>query len=112
GEAAVAVRYRQLGFRILARNLRTVLGELDLVARHGALLVAVEVKTRRDHGAPERLVDDAEIERRAQALAAVAGRRLPSARGLRLGVDVAAVRWCDGAEPDVRLFFGRERQLC
>lgn len=34
------------GYRILARNLRYPVGELDLVARRGRLLVFVEVKAR------------------------------------------------------------------
>ena len=36
------------GFRILARNFRTRLGEIDLVADDGDTLVLVEVKYRKD----------------------------------------------------------------
>ena len=47
GEAA-AVRYlRRHGLVILARNLRSRLGEIDLLARDGSTLVFVEVKARR-----------------------------------------------------------------
>lgn len=95
----------------MARNLRTTEGELDLVLRRGSLLVGVEVKTRRDHGAPERLVDEAELTRRAAALRAVARRLLPSVRRLRLRIDVAAVRWRAGTAPEVELFPGVERTL-
>src|SRR5687768_7088406 len=102
GEAAVAAHYERAGFIVLARNLRTTRGELDLVLRRGALLVAVEVKTRRAHAAPERLVDDAEIARRGQALAAVARPLVPSVRRLRLRIDVAAVRWCSAAAAEIR----------
>jgi len=38
---------RGLGFEILARNVRTKSGEIDLLAREGASLVVVEVKLRR-----------------------------------------------------------------
>jgi putative endonuclease len=34
------------GYRILARRFRTPLGEIDIVARRGGLLVFVEVKAR------------------------------------------------------------------
>lgn len=45
---AIAARYLEArGLRIVARNLRSRLGELDLVARDGGVLVFVEVKTRR-----------------------------------------------------------------
>jgi len=35
------------GYKIVARNQRSVWGEIDVIARHGADLVFVEVKTRR-----------------------------------------------------------------
>jgi putative endonuclease len=34
------------GYRVLARNLRTPFGEIDLVARRGRVVALVEVKTR------------------------------------------------------------------
>ncbi|MBI4011164.1 MAG: YraN family protein [Candidatus Rokubacteria bacterium] len=47
GEEVAARFLEARGFRILARNLRSRLGEIDLVARDGATLVFVEVKARR-----------------------------------------------------------------
>jgi putative endonuclease len=47
GEDAVAALYRSRGFTVLARNWRCRLGELDVVAGRGDLLVVCEVKTRR-----------------------------------------------------------------
>ncbi len=35
------------GYEIVARNVRTKLGEIDLLARHDGVLIFVEVKTRR-----------------------------------------------------------------
>jgi putative endonuclease len=46
-ETATLALYLCLGFRPLARRLRTPVGELDLVALRGDMLVAVEVKQRR-----------------------------------------------------------------
>jgi putative endonuclease len=49
GEAA-AVQYLEAnGYTVLARNLRTAHGELDIVAEKDGLLVFVEVKTRSSH---------------------------------------------------------------
>jgi putative endonuclease len=45
-ERRAAWRLRLKGFRILARNLRTPVGEIDLVARRFNLVVFVEVKAR------------------------------------------------------------------
>jgi putative endonuclease len=47
GEDAAARAYADRGYRVLARNWRCNLGELDLVAARGDLLVFCEVKTRR-----------------------------------------------------------------
>jgi putative endonuclease len=47
GEQAAARHLEDRGLDILARNWRIRLGELDLVARDGPVLVFVEVKTRR-----------------------------------------------------------------
>ena len=47
GEAAVARYYASRGYRVIARNWRCRIGELDLVVTHGTTLVICEVKTRR-----------------------------------------------------------------
>jgi putative endonuclease len=50
GERLAAAHLQRLGLAILARNVRTRDGEIDLIARDGETLVFVEVKTRRSHG--------------------------------------------------------------
>ena len=47
GEDAAAAHLTRLGYRVLARNLRTRHGEIDLIALGGDTIVFVEVKTRR-----------------------------------------------------------------
>jgi putative endonuclease len=47
GEDAAADAYRRRGFRIVARNWRCRIGELDLVAERRGVLVFCEVKSRR-----------------------------------------------------------------
>ncbi len=47
GENLAALLLQSKGYDILARNWRSKAGELDIVARDGARLVFVEVKTRR-----------------------------------------------------------------
>jgi putative endonuclease len=46
GEDATLSRYRGLGFRLVVRNWRCPLGEVDLILARGGLLVFCEVKTR------------------------------------------------------------------
>lgn len=54
GEEAALQYLEQQGYRILERNFRCRLGEIDLIARDGQTLVFIEVKTRRSQmfGAP------------------------------------------------------------
>jgi putative endonuclease len=47
GEDLAVEHLRRLGFVIVARNVRTRDGEIDLIAFDGRVLVFVEVKTRR-----------------------------------------------------------------
>jgi putative endonuclease len=47
GEWLAAVALMLKGYRILARRHRTKLGEIDLIARRGDLVLFVEVKARR-----------------------------------------------------------------
>jgi putative endonuclease len=51
-EAMAAEYLMRKGLTIVARNFRTRFGEIDLIARDGALLVFVEVRMRRSaaHG--------------------------------------------------------------
>ncbi len=46
GEDIACRELRRRGYEILTRRFRTRLGELDIVARDGATIVFVEVKTR------------------------------------------------------------------
>jgi putative endonuclease len=50
-EAACRWRLRLAGWRILARDWRTPVGEIDIIARRGRMIAFVEVKARADIGA-------------------------------------------------------------
>ena len=58
GENFAASYLRKQGLKILQRNLRTPVGEIDIVARDRKALVFVEVKTRqsRQYGTPQEAV--------------------------------------------------------
>ncbi len=91
GEEAAARFFVGRGFSIAARNLKNIHGEIDLLLRKGRLYVAVEVKTRACHPAPERLVEKAQLSRLERALLALAPHLRPRPRSLR--IDVVAVTW-------------------
>jgi putative endonuclease len=50
GERLAVEHLRRLGFAIVARNVRTRHGEIDLIASRKGVLAFVEVKTRRAKG--------------------------------------------------------------
>lgn len=58
GEARAAEWLEEKGYQVLARNWRCEYGEVDLIARHGKVLVFVEVKARSSgrFGFPEEAV--------------------------------------------------------
>jgi putative endonuclease len=51
GEAAALVALVLAGYRILARDLRSPVGEIDIIARRGRRIVFIEVKARESRGA-------------------------------------------------------------
>ena len=53
GEAYCAEQLRRRGYRILAMNYRTRLGEIDLIAENRRYVVFVEVKLRKNDGFAE-----------------------------------------------------------
>jgi putative endonuclease len=77
GEAAAAAWLQAHGYRVLARNVRTRYGEIDLIARTGATVVVVEVKSRTSarFGHPAEAIV-ARKQRRLVRLAAAALRQL------------------------------------
>ena len=65
GEQVAAQHLESDGFVVLERNWRCELGEIDVVARDGAVLVIVEVKTRSSlrHGTPFEAVTERKLHR-------------------------------------------------
>lgn len=61
GEELAAQYLQAAGYRIVERNFRCRLGEIDIIARDGDTLVFVEVKmkTKESYGDPEAAVDRA-----------------------------------------------------
>src|SRR5687768_1205527 len=103
GEEAAWQRYRERGYRLLARNWRCPLGELDLVIARGREVVFCEVKARRPShlGGPFEAVTPAK-QRKLRALAQVfCSTERPA--GDRYRFDVASVSILAGGT-DVHVF--------
>jgi putative endonuclease len=79
GEEAAAFFLCERGYRVLARNQRTPLGELDLICQDGPEVVIVEVKARRgdEYGTALEAIGPGKVRRlRAAAIWWLADRRL------------------------------------
>jgi putative endonuclease len=91
GEAAAASWYGENGYEVVARNWRCDIGEIDIVARRGGLVVIAEVKTRTSDrfGVPVEAVG----RRKQLRLRRLGARYLREAalRGVRLRYDVVSV---------------------
>ncbi|MGD9742632.1 MAG: YraN family protein [Dongiaceae bacterium] len=90
-EALAVWLLRLKGYRILARGLRLEVGEIDILARRGRTLVAVEVKRRSELAEAAEAVRPRQRRRIVRALAAYAARdRRLAGLGLRFDVVLLA----------------------
>ncbi|MFN0060115.1 MAG: YraN family protein [Planctomycetota bacterium] len=88
-EFIAAMYLRLKGYRIVERNLRTPLAEIDILAQQGSTLVVCEVKSRR--GAGEVLI--AADQRRRLARAAHWVARRSRRFGFTVRIDLVAVEF-------------------
>lgn len=100
----MALRYlRRQGYRILERNFRCRLGEIDLIAREKEELVFIEVKTRTStrFGLPQEAVNW-EKQRRLSRLAQfyLVSRGLA---GINCRFDVVAILLTNGGKPRIEI---------
>ncbi|HJQ57196.1 MAG TPA: YraN family protein [Vineibacter sp.] len=83
-------RLRLSGYRVLARRLRTPAGEVDIVARRGALLAFVEVKARADLDVAAFALTEPQWRRIARAAEMFVARR-PALAGCAIRFDAMLV---------------------
>jgi len=91
GESIAAWTLRLKGYSILATRFKTPVGEVDLVARKGQLLVFVEVKTRRRQGMKEQLISSKQQRRIGRAASAFVQKH-PETSGFAMRFDFILVR--------------------
>jgi putative endonuclease len=112
GEKIAAEFLLKQGYQILERNFRTALGEIDIVALDGKMLVFVEVKARSGvrFGAPQFAVDARKQAKMSRVALAYLSQKKMNASQCRFDV-VGIVRGLNGATSIEHLknaFEGRE----
>lgn len=81
---------RLKGWSILDRRVKTPRGEIDLIARRGALVAFVEVKARDTDAALDLAIDERRLARVAAAAEAVAHRFLSPGDDMQIDVMLLA----------------------
>ncbi|MGA2441578.1 MAG: YraN family protein [Tepidisphaeraceae bacterium] len=101
GENVAARFLRNQGYKIIERNFRCEVGEVDIIARDGRTLVFVEVKTRAyDDPTPEDQINQPkrhQLTKAATFYLSRYGTPQPPAR-----FDVVAIVWPSGRDPQIR----------
>ena len=90
GETAAAWWLRLRGWRILDRRVRTPVGEVDLIARKGALVAFVEVKRRGTAAELDYAIDARRLGRVAAAAEYLAPRYAGPTDDIRIDVILIA----------------------
>lgn len=90
GERWAAMWLRAKGWRILAERVRTPLGEIDLIARRGAVTAFIEVKSRATKAAADLSIDAWRLRRVAAATEAVAHLYARDGDDIRIDVIILA----------------------
>ncbi len=104
GERVAARFLKKSGYRILARQARNQIGEIDLIARDGETIVFVEVKTRSSSstGHPSEAVD---LQKQKQLTrTALAWLKRRNLLDHRCRFDVVSIIWKDGSKPVIEHF--------
>lgn len=99
-EDLVAARLRKRGFELLARNVRSAGGEIDIVAYDGPVLCFIEVRARRSAYQGDPILTVGPKKRRLLVRAAqgfVVARRLEGP----MRFDVVSVQFTEGCPPRV-----------
>ncbi|MCB2087371.1 MAG: YraN family protein [Sphingomonadaceae bacterium] len=92
GERRAALWLQAQGWRILDRRRKTPLGEIDLIAKRGAIVAFVEVKWRRKAEDLDHAIDEYRLRRVAAAVEAVAHEYAANGEDIRIDVLLLAPR--------------------
>ncbi|MFH1801141.1 MAG: YraN family protein [Candidatus Omnitrophota bacterium] len=115
GETAACVFLKDHGYKILEKNYKCKLGEIDVIARRQGRLAFIEIKTRTNaqFGTPQEAVD----LRKQEKIFKVAQWYLKEKKILKFPIafDVVAILWREGQPPEMRLIadaFEKEDKPC
>ena len=90
GERLAGWWLRLKGWSIVARRVRTPVGEIDMIARRGSMVAFVEVKSRKTGQALDESIDERRLARVAAAAESLAFQYLNPGDDMRIDVILLA----------------------
>ncbi|MBO9582434.1 MAG: YraN family protein [Sphingobium sp.] len=90
GERLAGWWLRLKGWSIVARRVRTPVGEIDMIARRGSMVAFVEVKARKTGQALDESIDERRLARVAAAAESLAFQYLKQGDDMRIDVILLA----------------------
>jgi putative endonuclease len=102
GEETAAAYLTERAYEIISRNARTPYGEIDIVAKHGDILIFVEVKTRTSDsmGLPEESI----TPRKRQHMISAAEHYAAEQEIDHWQIDVISIEGKPGSKPKITYF--------
>jgi len=102
GEDTATIHLTERGYEIVARNIRTPYGEIDIIAQQGDITIFVEVKTRTSNtmGLPEESI----TPRKREHMLAAADHYAAEHEIDHWQIDVVAIEGKPGIKPTITYF--------
>ncbi|MBW1788236.1 MAG: YraN family protein [Deltaproteobacteria bacterium] len=103
GEDLAFQAVKQLGYKQIVRNYRCSQGEVDLIARDGATLVFIEIKTRRTRSASYAKEAVNRRKQRQLSKVALAYMKANDCEEVSARFDVVAIGLLPGEAPEIEI---------
>ena len=106
GEQEAATYLKRQGYRIIDKNVRFSIGEIDIIAKIGTTIVLVEVKTRRsnEYCHPIEVVDKKKREKIKKMGQWYYRNKKHADRGFAMRFDIITVIWPEDKQPMIEHF--------
>ena len=106
GEKRAEELLRYKGYKIIARNVRFSIGEIDLIAQVEKTIIFIEVKTRKsaEYCHPREVVDKKKRQKIKQMALRYYRNKKYAKMGFAIRFDIITLIWPEGEEPKIEHF--------
>jgi len=106
GEKRTEEFLKTKGYKIIARNVRFSIGEIDLIAQIEKTIIFIEVKTRKsaEYCHPMEVVDKKKRQKIKQMAMQYYHDKKYASKGFAIRFDIVTLIWPDGEQPKIEHF--------